>query len=246
MDVSLLAELSRIKVRFTPDDLQRYQRRKGCLLADVVSAGLLGRTEPPFRRDLDTIKRITAWDRLRRRDGFISAAPIQWANFTEPQITSGWAHFLKAGHTIERCGALFAAIGKATGEDVPSLNHIERVEAEIGRVDLFVVAHSTTGETHALCIEAKFGHFVTDGQLDKSAAYMRQLGPGRLTCTIIGPCLTGHTAAQAESAADDWSFLTWKSFLIGYDNALPDAADDAEFRRFRMTCFKRSLREISW
>lgn len=242
-----IAGFAELEVHFALEPLLFFHQRKRAILADCVRRGKFDALAAPLTsHDYEQVLAVTGWGDLRSGPTFLSEPPIEWLYCTEPQITSGWAHQLEAAHTLKRCQAVFEAVACLVPK-APRvrLKHVDAVFAEDGRVDLLVVATDENEGVHALCIEAKFGHIVTEGQLDKSASHVRQwYNPSYLTCLLIGPTLTANAASMSRVAKDSWTFVSWKHFLIAYENALPPEADSEAFRQFRSTCHARNQSEF--
>lgn len=248
--IESIRRIAKIPVSFDRFALLRFHSRKRANLVHCVRSGRFGSSpEPLVSRDYQHMLAITGWDRLRSGLTFLSVPPIDWLTCTEPQITGGWAHHLLASNSAFRCQAMFDAFASLVpGAPQISLEHVDAVLAEDGRVDLLVVATDVHDTVHAICIEAKFGHSVTDGQLDRSANHVRdQYKPSSLTCLIVGPTLTPNIVSMSANAHSGaaWSFASWKHFLIAYENALPCHADSEAFRQFRSTNHARSQWELS-
>lgn len=248
--IEAIRHIAKMPVLFDSSALLWFHSRKRENLADCVRSWPFGLTpEPLIARDYQHMLAITGWDRLRSGLTFLNVPPIDWLTCTEPQITGGWAHHLLASNSALRCQAMFDALASLVpGASQVNLEHVDAVLAEDGRVDLLVVATDVHDTIHAICIEAKFGHFVTEGQLDRSANYvLDKYKPSSPTCLIIGPALTPNIASMSANTESEvaWSFASWKRFLIAYENALPSHADGEAFRQFRSTNHARSQREFS-
>jgi hypothetical protein len=174
-----------------------------------------------------------------------AASPHLWARFHEPQITGGLAHFLGSSHNRIGRSRAIACLKAVWGARAPSqledVNHIE-VKAEEGRIDLSIMAIAPDGRRIGTVIEAKFGHKLTKGQLSKYvSATRKQVGidVDRCLFVVVAPFQTPHISAHL-SRRRRWEFLSWWRFLSKIEEHLPAEADDAEFRQFRRTIWKRA------
>jgi hypothetical protein len=184
---------------------------------------------------------------LNPSPNFLDEKPDCWASFTDPQITGGWMYHLNHRSRLARCQALFDAAWTLKNGVPPKLVRIELAAAELGRVDMLVIGEDANGMRHCVCIEAKFGHVLTE-QLDPYEAYIscaHDMYDARCrTMLIIAPEPRSDIAFQLVRPDNQWCFCTWKSWLIAYDNALPLEVDDVDFRRFRRTTLHRAAQEL--
>lgn len=247
LNKDMVERLAGWQVDFQPETLLFVHQRKWAIVADCVRSGQFGSPpEPPTSHNFDQILELTGWANLRVGRTFLNEPPVEWLTCSEPQITGGWAHFLAAENRLMRCQAMFDAVVSLVGATPVRLDHVDAVRAEDGRVDLLVAATSQDEQVNIICIEAKFGHAVTEGQLNKSAKFaQQQFNPSGLTCLVIGPKLNPNVITMSREARPVWAFSSWKRFLIAYENALPLEADSTGFRQFRSTCLARNQWELS-
>jgi hypothetical protein len=217
-------------------------------LVRAVRAGLLRSCVANSTAAAASLLDATRWVNLKPTPNFLDACPYSWASFTEPQITGGWVHHLKSRSSLARCQALFDAAWRGGGEAAPKLTRIELVVAELGRIDVLVIGEDREERRYCVCIEAKFGHSLTDQLRSYEACLARDHGIEEPNCRallLIAPELRRDIAAQLTRKRNAWSFLSWKQWLIAYDNALGREADDHDFRRFRRTTLHRASMELS-
>lgn len=225
--------------------LERLASRDACSIAPAVRAGLL-KPHAVSADDAATILlRVGGWENLHTQNRFLAAKPVSWARFTEPQITGGWAHFLRGKHSLARCQAVFDAAWHP--ETAPALTSVEPAYAELGRIDLLVVG---TANSHkmAVCIEAKFGHFLASHQLDGYAANVSTVHGVESAKDRRLLVLAPHRCTRISGTmqlSPEWRFLRWQDWLVRYENALPSQFDDEEFQSFRRTVLDRTYQEKS-
>lgn len=196
---------------------------------------------------IELLLSISGWSKLAKTQRFLSAKPHEWARFTEPQITGGWRYFLATSHSLARCQAAIDASWLGPEDAKPQLSDVKAVHAELGKIDLLILGQTKDQQTIALCIEAKFGHVITEGQLNSyEGKLVRDHGTMNQRdriLLIIAPKSRSDVRHQQRKESE-WLFLTWKQWLIRYENALLSAHDDSDFQRFRRTTFERARLEL--
>lgn len=255
MDNCTIKKLSRLSIDNRPsgpdhrtlDALLDYSEKTSALLYHAVSRRLLETIPLRTEQAVESMLKVTDWGHLQESNNFLKARPHLWARFSEPQITSGFAYFLNEENTLGRCQAAFDAAWTDTNRPAPVLQSVELVGAELGKIDLLVIGICEDKTRVALCVEAKLGHRLTEGQLDK---YKTQVTnhhkiklPEAACLLILAPTHCPDIAKALQKG--DWNFMEWKQWLIGYDNALPRFSDSTDFQRFRKTIHERNLEEIN-
>lgn len=229
------------------DFLLCYAEKTAALLCYIVRRQILEIKHIPIEDTVHILLKVTGWDSLPEGDNFMNERAHLWARFTEPQITNGIAYFLNEENTLARCQAAFDACWFDTGSSSPKIQSVELVVAELGKIDLLVIGVCDDETRVALCIEAKFGHSITEGQLAKYKGkiidYHNIKNPEAMCLMIIAPKHRRDIAGSLQTG--DWRFMEWKKWLIHYDNALPYSSDNEDFRRFRKTIYQRTIEEIN-
>ena len=120
--------------------------------------------------------------------------------------------------------------------------------AELGRIDLLIIGRSFSGNRIAVCVEAKFGHVLTGEQLRKYERKLRTahkvVSPNSRRLLVVAPSYRWDIATILSNERD-WQFCSWVDWLVRYDNALPEAADDDAFKSFRHTVLVRAKSEMN-
>lgn len=183
---------------------------------------------------------------LDRPGHFLRAEPIAWCNFTEPQITKGFAHFLNDGPSENRIGrtaALLAALGRdVSGGIMDPIVIAEAPARKKFRLDIFVKWKEPDGQARALAIEAKFGHHLTPGQLHRYKAEVKEhVDPEALlgSLYVISRAVSRNRDRKSLRRNKDWRWISWKRFLLRYEQNLAPRMDDDAFRIFRRTVWKQ-------
>jgi hypothetical protein len=184
--------------------------------------------------------------RLDKGEHFLRADPIAWCNFTEPQITKGFTHFLNDGSHETRIGrvrALFAALSMDTAGGIADPAAIAEAPAAGNlRLDILITWKDENGQARALAIEAKFGHHLTTGQLP---AYRREVRKHNASEDLSGYLYVLSRATSRDRDGKslrrnrDWRWVSWKGLLLRYERNLAITEDDEAFRVFRRTVWNQ-------
>ena len=210
------------------------ERLSGALLTAIRSGAFSAMADPAWCDGVWAIKHVLGTPRV-----FLEVVPIAWGTkFTEPQFTSGLAHFLNASGRrvrIERVHAMLTALG------VQPNGRLHDVEAtaearteERRRVDLLIEWSDGKGQRHAAAVEAKIGHQITEGQLK---AYRDHLCERKFD----GRHLVVVTPRRTEAIDDalrhnrEWGWISWRGLLLAHERLLRADYDDEAYRRFRST-----------
>ena len=245
----LAASLARVSQGFSYPiiALRQYSRWSARGIASAIQRGQLRpRPAPAIGQSTSALLRFSGFGALDNPGSFLEAKPHEWATFSEPQITRGWAHFLEDRHRLARCQAFVAAAFQTDPSqfDTDPCVAIELIAPEVGRIDLLLIARLASGVRVAVCIEAKFGHVLTDGQLEKYERALENIHKiperSRRCLLILGSRHRRDIAKQLATPGNEWHFLTWARWLIRFENKLPPAIDDDEFRKFRRTTLARA------
>ena len=209
------------------------ERLAGALLTAIRKRTLLATPEPDWRQGAYAIE-----DVLRTPAAFLRAKPIWWGTtFTELQFTTGLAHFLNAGAQALRTArvrAFLKAIGVATGEGLHDV--VAKAEAGIEarrRIDLLIHWKDGAG-CHAAAVEAKIGHYVTEGQLEAYRNHLGHVDCRRRHLVVVSP---RHTTSIADSLRQnpEWRWISWRALLKAHEKGLCAIFDDEAYLQFRST-----------
>ena len=221
---------------FRPDDL----RRAGALFSDPVIRAIRQGALPFVERvewsaGRSAMERVFALQRLLRLFRAKPSAP--WATFTEPQLTRGFAHFLKADEPytrVARIRALLTSLGAAElGSDMTDVAvTAEARTAGNKRIDLLIEWTDSADRCCAAAIEAKFGHAVTPGQLPAYRSHLRNVARERRLLAVVAPRLSDRIA-RALRRNREWRWAAWRDLLLAHERVLPVACDDEDYLRFR-------------
>lgn len=172
------------------------------------------------------------------------SSPHTWARFHEPQMTRGLAHFLSAGDPARRrarCVAFVKAAALCAGVKAGPFEHVSTATAvaEENRTDLLVTLRNG-GRPFGASIEAKFGHALTPGQLQKAREHVDGLewDPDASVLLVVAP-----EARKLPARLKRWRSTCWWSLLSQFERQLASAHDCEEFRRFRRTIWHRAYQE---
>ncbi len=177
-------------------------------------------------------------------------APHEWIDPLEPQITKGFVHFL-TNCSLERQRTRCLSFARAALACSPGSIAIEgewqpltvRAEAEENRIDILV--ELSDGETRfGAAIEAKFGHRLTPGQLEKAEKHvLGQSGCGwdssRSAFLVVAP-LISRIDAKLLKPRPLWRPVSWWSFLTRLEHEIDESHDCADYRRFRRSVWYKA------
>ena len=185
---------------------------------------------------------------LDRQHHLFRAEPIVWAQFTEPQFTKGFAHFLgvpEREKRTERTRALLKALGAAElGKDVSEVKVTpEALTAGNKRIDLLIEWKDSSETCYAAAIEAKLGHHVTSGQLPAYREYLHRIlkveEEERRLLIVISPRFNADVR-DALQGQREWRWTAWRDLLIAHERALSGEYDDDAYRQFRRTLWDQA------
>jgi hypothetical protein len=178
---------------------------------------------------------------------------FSWIRLSEPQVTKAWAHFLTRDDAPQeilherRTSFLKALVGSPDGAfELPAPGSKTDVATEVGfrvggrsrSIDLVVEWADSAGRRIALCVEFKFGHHVTKGQLaDYRKEMHRRYGGGANVRLVL--VLADHASYPSDGRRSrDWKVVKWETLLRRIDHSGGD--DGEEYARFRRTVWSRS------
>lgn len=198
------------------------------------------------------------WRDFRSASTHLATQQFSWFGPTEPQavfglfvqLTSGPTHVRRARvSAFVSCLASAAEIVPAEGRGPAKIlcNRIpaliaEEVIAHRRRLDLTIRGRDTN-QSFMIAVEAKFGHVLTDGQLEAYSQAIREENAMRAFGVVIAPVLTTSIASAIEKASLEtepgppvtWRFISWRHLLLKFSASLDPKFDDDEFRRYRRT-----------
>lgn len=240
-------EVLRFRSPVRPDDARRALLRIGEILSDPVAVAI-GRGALRFAETLDRSRGLvavgTAFALNRRLHLFRAEPSVDWAQFTEPQLTKGLARFLNApdpATRIERVRALLSALG-AAGISNDMSEAAVTAEAPIAggkRIDLLIEWKDSSERRYAAAIEAKLGHHVTKGQLPAYRAHLRKIAKGRPLLVVVSP-RRSEPDDRSLRRNPDWRWMSWHDLLVAHERCLPDNCDDDAYARFRRTLWDQT------
>ena len=221
----------------------------GALTKAIRRGSLIFREPPDWSRGSSALQDVFALD---LRHHLFRAEPVDWAWFTEPQLTGGLSYFLDRRGAPERTGrikrirALLRALGverrlgiRLRDEGAEATIDAEAPASGNRRIDLLIVWKDASNRI-AVAIEAKFGHHVTSGQLPAYVEHLRAGWPEhRKLFFVVSSELTEHTH-QALRHNKQWRWMAWRALLIAHERALSGDCDDAAYRQFRRTLWKQA------
>ena len=222
---------------FRPDDL----RLAGDLCCDPVTKairhGLLAFGSPDWSAGVSAMERVFALKLLLRL--FRTELAVDWATFTEPQLTRGFAHFLNADEPVTRIArvrALLKGLGAAEFADDMSDVTVTAEAPTAGnrRIDLLIEWTDSANKRYAAAMEAKLRHAVTSGQLPAYRIHLRNIARERRLLLVVSPHLSDRTA-RALRRNREWRWVAWRDLLLAHERALPVDCDDEAYLRFRRT-----------
>jgi hypothetical protein len=241
------ATLNRLPVTaFDAAALSWSIRFSGDAIQSALDADQLFRAPPPIwaeaREDL------SAYFALGKPSHALRLSPHVWADFHEPQITSGFVHFVTSGpHKADRIIALLRAAGfsesdLATAEITGTAAQAEARTDTGERIDILAYAQTPRGR-YGVIIEAKFGHSLSKKQLrvyEVAASELHRLGTRRRRRLIVVAPKYSSKISRPLQGDPEWRFVSWERLLVRYEAALEAAADSEDFARFRRTIWHRS------
>lgn len=176
--------------------------------------------------------------------------PHSWAHLLEPQITRGFVHFLNEGDADRRrarCLSFVRAALACSPRSIPIAENWQPAtvvaEAEENRIDILV--ELTDGHRKfGAAIEAKFGHKLTHGQLEKGEDHVtdrkgRRWDPVRSAFLVIAP-LVQRIDPKLLGKRPNWQAVSWWAFLNRLEREIDQQQDCSDYRRFRRTVWYRS------
>ena len=213
-------------------------------LATAIGSGALPFQEPPdWPGGSSAMCRVFGLD---RRHHLFRADPIDWAQFTEPQFTKGFAHFLGVPERIkriERTRALLKALGAAElGKDMCKVKvTAEALTSGNKRIDLLIEWKDSSETCYAVAIEAKIGHHVTSGQLPAYRGHLQNIPRERRLLIVISPRFNADVrGALRRQRSGEWRWMAWRDLLIAHERALSGEYDDDAYRQFRRTLWDQA------
>ena len=170
---------------------------------------------------------------------FRAEPPVAWTTFTEPQLTKGFAHFLKAAEPVTRIArvrALLKGLGAAElGNDMSEVMvTAEKLTSRNKRIDLLIEWNDSSKKRYAAAIEAKLGHDVTSGQLPAYRNHLRKIAKERRLLAVVSP-RPSRSSTRALRRNRDWRWIAWRDLLVAHERALPVDCDDEAYLQFRRT-----------
>lgn len=214
---------------------------------DAIRSGIPNVRPRPWREErsgLETIFGLTALTHC------FDEPPHSWAHLLEPQITRGFVHFLNDGDEKRRAARCLSfvraalACSRRSSPIPPGWQAAGAVaEAEENRIDILV--ELTDGRRRfGAAIEAKFGHKLTSGQLEKAENHVtdrkgRQWDAARSAFLVIAP-LTQRIDRKLLARRPDWAPVSWWAFLNRLEREITEYDDCRDYRRFRRTVWYRS------
>lgn len=183
---------------------------------------------------------------LDRRHHLFRAEPIVWAQFTEPQFTKGFAHFLgvpEREKRIWRTRALLKALGAAElGKNMSEVEVTpEALTSGNKRIDLLIEWKDSSERRCAAAIEAKLGHHVTSGQLPAYRGHLQNVPQERRLLIVISPRFSADVRdALQRQRSREWRWMAWRDLLIAHERALSGEYDDDAYRQFRRTLWDQA------
>ena len=187
---------------------------------------------------------------LVRRHHLFRAEPIDWAQFTEPQFTKGFARFLGVPERIkriERTRALLKALGAAElGKDMCKVKVTsEALTSGNKRIDLLIEWKDSSETCYAAAIEAKLGHHATSGQLPAYREHLHRTlkveEKEHRLLIVISPRFNADVRdALRRQRSGEWRWMAWRDLLIAHERALSGEYDDDAYRQFRRTLWDQA------
>ena len=218
------------------------------VLAMAIRRGGLPFQEPPdWSGGLSAMYSVFG---LNRRHHLFRAEPIVWAQFTEPQFTGGFGHFLGVRERIkriERIRALLKALGAAElGKDMSEVEVTAEAPTSGNKhIDLLIEWKDSSETCYAAAIEAKLGHRVTSGQLPAYREHLHRnlnVMEERRLLVVISPRYADVRNALQRQRKGEWRWIAWRDLLIAHERALSGEYDDDAYRQFRRTLWD----QVGW
>lgn len=245
-EFSLSDKRDRWRSPFNKEALERYGNFRNRNLMSALC--LAGKRDAWWR---DVWQRHAVWDALdrilglHRPDHSFSAPAIDWAlPLTEPQATRTIAKFLRAGPNPLREKRIAAFLGALGVKDikVEQLCDCEILD-EKKKIDLQFKWNGTDGHSSIVVIEAKFDHFLTEGQLKKirkDAQDLHKSSMGEFDYIILGLDIKAKRGMKGKQR-NIWRFVSWRDLWIRFEKARPEEHDD-NMRIFLNTLWHRICR----
>lgn len=171
------------------------------------------------------------------------ASPINWARFTEPQLTKGLGYFLSVRDLRvrhERIKAALLAFGANPSGGFNCASVAAEVETnEKTRIDLLITWKGDDEQTQALVVEAKINHVVTKGQLQSYRRHLKNFDKGLSRLVVVSPKPTGPLKI-ALSQNPEWCWVSWRDFLLRHERLFSSWADDPHYVQFRRTLWEQT------
>jgi hypothetical protein len=210
----------------------------------TIRRGLRTIAPPDWRGD--AVSRLFG---LESEEHCFHSSPHLWANFHEPQITAGFAHFLGLGDAVrrrERALAFMRAAARCAGGALDEADLEEatfRCSAEESRTDVLVECRTATGR-FGVSLEAKFGHRLTAGQLPKAFAHARDVCGWDMERSMLLVVASDTEALDGAvlraNRRKGWVATSWWSLLDRLEREMHPDFDCLDYRRFRRTVWHRA------
>lgn len=237
------------QLKSTPIDTRCFDvvQRSRVNAIEAIRSGLPGVRPRPWRDEAASLGKPF---RLQAAIHCFNEAPHAWIDPLEPQITKGFVYFLTTGPQ-DRQRARCLSFVKAALACSPRTVKIEDTwhplsfcaEAEENRIDMLV--ELTDGKTRfGAAIEAKFGHRLTPGQLEKAESHVldqagRAWDTARSAFLVIAP-LVGRIDTKQLKSRPYWRPTSWWAFLVALDHQIDGLQDCADYRRFRRSVWHKA------
>jgi hypothetical protein len=218
------------------------KRLQGAVVKVVREGTLVGLRRPDWSRLSEDLANVFGYARAHH---CFHAKPLWWLRPTEPQVTRGWAYFLDAANVgadvaRARVRATLIAFGLEPHGDIKDYRvHAEWKTSKRKRIDFAITWSDDGAGPHGLVVEAKFGHHVKSGQLPEYKAFIEKQIATRESVRLVLLSVDAERDRAARNRNKQWMWLSWASFLISHEKALPTEYDDDGFQQFRRTVWWR-------
>ena len=235
--------------------LENFSRMLADSMIRAITGNLLDAPTPPTwslsRRAMISVFGFDLPHHLFR------ASPVNWIKITERQATIAFANFLNIEDRTIRNKRIhsFLQVLAFSRDDcnivLPNKASVkaEAPDANRKRIDLLLKWRDANDLDRGAVVEAKFGHHITDGQLEDYAKHLEgiekkyresipQLRENPLLF-IVSSRLTSNDEKMLREHKY-WSWISWRSLLLAYDRTLESDCDDDDFRQFRRTLWERA------